>query len=219
MAEKGDGKAAGDTSATSTPAAESGKNAKGGPEAAATPSATGDTSATAGTASRVKAQEPGIPQPPNLPKGIEVRPAGAKNEDTDASEPVKNLEVGEAPARGRRNPGEGTVTGLTAGPSGDRAGPFASDFRGENAGKVMGSDGLPLSGTSSRQRLTEEKLNAMSNAEIRAVAHDRGYDVGKGTSGKRGLKAAFLKAQEASGDDLVDPVDPGEETAKIQAEG
>jgi hypothetical protein len=48
--------------------------------------------------------------------------------------------------------------------------------------------------THSRQRLTEAKLNAMSKAEIRAVALDRGYEMA-GLGGKGGVIRSFLSCQ------------------------
>lgn len=48
--------------------------------------------------------------------------------------------------------------------------------------------------THSRQRLTNEKINSMSAQELRAVAHDRGYDI-SGAAGKRGTRQMFMQAQ------------------------
>lgn len=47
----------------------------------------------------------------------------------------------------------------------------------------------------SRQRISDEKLEGMSAAEIRAVATDRGYKTTLG--GRSGLAAQFKKDQEA----------------------
>lgn len=56
------------------------------------------------------------------------------------------------------------------------------------------STGGELHYTHSRQCLTEAKLNAMSKPEIRAVALDRGYDMG-GLGGKSGVIRSFLECQ------------------------
>lgn len=52
----------------------------------------------------------------------------------------------------------------------------------------------------SRLRLSREQLERMSPAEVRAVAHDRGYDIGEG--GRRGLVNKFYTAQQD--DDSLD---------------
>ena len=49
--------------------------------------------------------------------------------------------------------------------------------------------------TSSRQKITKEKLARMSRAEIAAVAHDRGYDISPAAGG-RGSRSLFLAAQD-----------------------
>lgn len=49
--------------------------------------------------------------------------------------------------------------------------------------------------TSSRQRISDEQIQKMSGAELRAVASDRGYDFSD-AMGSRGTRAAFARAQE-----------------------
>lgn len=53
-----------------------------------------------------------------------------------------------------------------------------------------------------RYRLSEEAVHGMSPAQLRAVAHDRGYTDVEG--GRRAVQAKFLAAQ-AEDDSLVDP--------------
>lgn len=52
-----------------------------------------------------------------------------------------------------------------------------------------------IRGPRMRRRVTQDHLDVMSKAEIRAVAHDRGYDVGT-ASGRGVLKSKFLEHQD-----------------------
>ncbi len=49
--------------------------------------------------------------------------------------------------------------------------------------------------SSSRTKLGEDQVNKMSGAELRAVAHDRGYTI-TDTAGSRGTRAAFRRLQD-----------------------
>lgn len=62
---------------------------------------------------------------------------------------------------------------------------------------------------SGRTALTDEQIDKMSGAELRAVAHDRGYDISD-TMGTRGSRAAFSKAQ--GDDDSLDNADKSPDT-------
>lgn len=75
-------------------------------------------------------------------------------------------------------------------------------------GKKLAAEGK-AKGPRKHERLTEDRVRGLSKASIRAVATDRGYDLGP-EAGRQAMASAFLKAQAA--DDYVEDEAPQEDS-------
>lgn len=69
-----------------------------------------------------------------------------------------------------------------------------------------------LLNSNSRQKLSRAKVESMSAADLRAVAHDRGYDIGE-HAGSRATRRRFLAAQ-----DQDDSLSTSDETGATSAD-
>lgn len=129
--------------------------------------------------------------PPRVAQGTEVEPEGVDGED-NLLNPRKNSEAQTRPAVFTSN------GSLPHGHVPTPGGPAPVGVLGDKAAQQAGVDAMvqgALKGPRQRRRVTQDLLDTMSKAEIRAVASDRGYDV-PDASGRGPLKSAFLKAQE-----------------------
>lgn len=130
--------------------------------------------------------------PPRVAQGTEVEPEGVEGEDNLLNPKQQNSEAQTRPAVFTSN------GSLPYGHVPSPGGPVPVGVFGDKAAQQAGVDAMvqgALKGPRQRRRITQDLLDTMSKAEIRAVAGDRGYDV-PDASGRGPLKSAFLKAQE-----------------------
>lgn len=71
---------------------------------------------------------------------------------------------------------------------------------------------------SGAQKLSRAKIESMTAGDLRAVAHDRGYDLGSDNAGSRTTRRAFIAAQQADDDAAEDGASDEESHAADPAE-
>lgn len=66
---------------------------------------------------------------------------------------------------------------------------------------------------SGSEKLSRAKIESMTSGDLRAVAHDRGYDLGSDNTGSRTTRRAFIKAQQDDDDAAEDEGAASDETS------
>lgn len=135
-----------------------------------------------------------------IPKG---KDRGAKEPHDEGASP-DYFEGGKKPEGAQAEPARFTPTGsIRAGMVASPTGPVPASARArssEEGEKLLERQKerereSVLGREEGRGAVTEDQLNRMSASEIRAVAHDRGYDLGA-RGGRHRTRRAFLRAQE-----------------------